>query len=156
MINMKIYLLQDIPNLGKKGEIKNVADGYALNYLLPKKIAKRSDLSILKKVNQEKEQKLTEEKKKEEQAKKIALEIKKIILEIPLKFAERGKEAYDSVNKKRIVEELQSRKIYISENQILLKKPLKKEGIYIVDLNLSPKIKASLKIRIKAVIASKD
>jgi len=150
---MKIYLLKDVPNLGSKGEIKNVADGYAINYLFPKKIAQRADAKIIKKVSQEKEQKIIADKKTKEQALELASRIKKIILEIPLKFAEKGKESYGSVNSKRIIKELELRDIHLLENQIELKKPLKKEGLYNVPLILHPEVKVDLKIRINAVVS---
>jgi len=150
---MKIYLLKDVSSLGNKGEIKNVADGYAINYLFPQKIAQRADANIIKKVSQEKEQKITTEKKTKEQALELAAKIKKIVLEIPLKFAEKGKESYDSVNSKRIIKELESRDVHLLENQIELKKSLKKEGLYDVPLILHPEVKASLKVRINAVVS---
>jgi len=102
---MKIYLLKDLPSLGNKGEIKNVANGYAINYLFPQK------------------------------------------------FAEKGKESYDSVNSKRIMKELESRDVHLLENQIELKKSLKKEGLYDVPLILHPEVKTSLKVRINAVVS---
>ena len=150
---MKIYLLKDVQSLGNKGEIKNVADGYAINYLFPQKIAQRADSDIIKKVSEKKEQKIKTDKKQKEQALKLATRLKKIILEIPLKFPEKGKEAYSSVNSKKIIEELESQGIHLLENQIELKKPLKKEGLYDVRLILYPKIEACLKVRIKAIVS---
>lgn len=153
---MKIYLLKNIPNLGNKGEIKNVADGYAINYLFPQKIAQRADSNIIKKVSEKKEQKIKADEKQKEQALELAARLKKIILEIPLKFAEKGKNAYDSVNSKRIIEELDSQDIHLSESQIQLKKPLKKEGLYKVNLMLYPGVEALLKIRISLAVAQEN
>ena len=150
---MKIYLLKDVPSLGKKGEIKNVADGYAINYLFPQKIAQRADLDIIKRISEKKEQKIKTDKKQKEQALELVTRLKKIILEVPLKFSEKGKGAYSSVNSKRIVEELESKDIHLLENQIELKKSLKKEGLYDVPLILHPEVKASLKIRINAIVS---
>ena len=150
---MKIYLLKDVPSLGSKGEIKNVADGYAINYLFPQKIAQRADSNIIKKVSEKKEQKIKIDEKQKEQALELITRLKKIILEIPLKFSEKGKGAYSSVNSKRIIEELESQNIHLLENQIELKKPLKKEGLYNVRLILYPGIETSLKVRIKAIVS---
>ncbi len=150
---MKIYLLKNIPNVGNKGEIKNVADGYAINYLFPQKIAQRASLDIIKRISERKEQKIKTDKKQKEQALKLTTRLKKIILEIPLKFSEKGKGAYSSVNSKRIIEELKSQGIHLLENQIELKKSLKKEGLYDVPLILHPEVKASLKIRINAIVS---
>jgi len=150
---MKIYLLKDIPSLGTKGEIKDVTNGYAINYLFPQKIAQRADANIIKKISQEKEQKIITDKKTKEQALELVAKIKKIILEIPLKFSEKGKESYSSVNSKRIIKELEFRDIYLLENQIELKKSLKEEGLYDVPLTLHPEVKTSLKVRINAVVS---
>jgi len=149
---MKIYLLKDVQSLGNKGEIKNVADGYAINYLFPQKIAQRADSNIIKKVSEKKEQKIKTDEKQKERALELVARLKKMILEIPLKFSEKGKVAYSSVNSKRIVKELESQDIHLLENQIELKKSLKKEGLYNVNLMLYPKIETSLKVRIKAIV----
>jgi large subunit ribosomal protein L9 len=152
---MKIYLLKDIPSLGTKGEIKDVANGYAINYLFPQKIAQRADANIIKKISQEKEQQIITDKKTKKQALELAAKIKKVILEIPLKFSEKGKESYSSVNSKRIIKELESRDIHLLENQIELKKSLKEEGLYDVPLALHPEVKTSLKVRINAIVSGK-
>ena len=152
---MKIYLLKDIPSLGTKGEIKDVANGYAINYLFPQKIAQRADANIIKKISQEKEQQIITDKKTKKQALELAAKIKKVILEIPLKFSEKGKESYSSVNSKRIIKELESRDIHLLENQIELKKSLKEEGLYDMPLALHPEVKTSLKVRINAVVSGK-
>lgn len=152
---MKIYLLKDVPTLGNKGEIKNVADGYAINYLFPKKIAKRADPNIIKRLSEQKERKIEIDKKQKEQALELVTRLKKIILEIPLKFSGRGKAAYSSINSKTIVEELESQGIHLLKNQIKLKKPLKKEGLYNIPVTLYPGIETLLKVRIKAIISEK-
>jgi large subunit ribosomal protein L9 len=146
---MKIYLLQETPHLGKKGEIKEVANGYALNYLFPNKIAQRADSKIIEQVSKEKEQKIIEEKNKREEALRLADSLQTITLEIPLKFSKKGKEAYDSVNSKRIVEELKNKNIDLKENHIQLKNPLKKEGDYEIPIVLDKEVKTSLKVKIK-------
>ncbi|MFA5722048.1 MAG: 50S ribosomal protein L9 [Candidatus Paceibacterota bacterium] len=147
---MKIYLLKEVSHLGKQGEIKEVSDGYALNYLLPNKIAKRADAKIIEKVSQQKEQKTIEEKNRKEEALKLADGLQAMTLEISLKFSKKGKEAYDSVNSKRIIEELKNKDINLKESQIELKTPIKKEGDYEIPVILDKGIKTSLKIKVKA------
>ncbi|MGB9681098.1 MAG: 50S ribosomal protein L9 [Minisyncoccia bacterium] len=145
---MKVYLLKDVENLGRKGEIKEVKDGYVFNYLIPNKLAVIANKSLIKQI--EKKNQEEEKRKKIEQKERGELKekIEKMELIIPLKFLKENGEAYDSVNKKRIKEELKKNNIDISENQILLEKPLKKEGNYEVSLNLGYEIKANLKIKI--------
>lgn len=150
---MKVYLIEEVPKLGKKGEIKNVADGYALNYLLPNNLARKADKKIIKEVSELKEQKILEDQKQKETAMQLSKDLKKLTLEIPLKFAKKGTEAYDSVNTKKITEELKKKGINLKESQIQLKNPLKKEGDYEVPVNLYPEINALVKVKIIATIS---
>lgn len=150
---MKVYLLEEVPKLGKKGEIKNVADGYALNYLFPNNLAQKADKKIIAKVSELKEQKILDDKKQKETAIQLSKDLKKLTLEIPLKFAKKGTEAYTSVNAKKIIEELKKKGIDLKENQVQLKNPLKKEGDYEVSINLYPEITALIKIKIVPIIS---
>lgn len=147
---MQVYLLKDVPGLGNKGSIKEVSLGYAKNYLLPRQLAKQVTKDLLEAIQQEEKQKKAKEEQLKSQAKALAAQIEKIILDIPLKFQEKGKEAFDSVNKNRIILELSKRGIQLSPHQIILEKPLKLEGLYEVKIIL-PGQEAILKIRISAL-----
>lgn len=146
---MKIYLLKDVVGLGQKGDIKEVSTGYARNYLIPKGLAQPATKQLIQKALKEQERRKQKELQEQEEAKNLAAQLKKMILEIPLKFGEKGKDAFDSVNKKRILEELQNKGINnIKLDQIILEKPLKQEGLYEIKIVLHPQIEANLKIRI--------
>ncbi|MFA5392263.1 MAG: 50S ribosomal protein L9 [Candidatus Paceibacterota bacterium] len=148
---MKTYLLKDVPGLGSKGDIKEVADGYARNYLFPQGLAKQATKQIIQQVSNKKEKIKQEETQIEQKAQEMAVQIRKIILEIPLKFGEKGKEAFDSVNKRKIISELKSKGINLKADQILLEKPLKHEGLYEIKLVLYPQIETNLKLKIIAL-----
>jgi len=145
---MKVYLLKDVPGLGPKGEIKKVADGYAKNYLFPQGLVKQATRQIIQQVSREKEKRNQEEVHAKQKAQEISTQVKKIILEIPLKFSEKGKEAFDSVNRRKIISELKEKGIGLKADQILLEKPLKHEGLYEIKLVLYPHIETNLKVRI--------
>lgn len=147
---MKVYLLKDVPGLGSKGEIKKVADGYARNYLFPQSLVKQATNQIIQQASQEKEKRKQNEERIKQKAQEISTQIEKIILEIPLKFSEKGKEAFDSVNRRKIISELKDRGIELKADQILLEKPLKHEGLHEIKLVLYPQIEANLKVRIIA------
>ena len=102
---MKVILLQDIKNVGKKDEIINSSDGYARNYLFPKKLAVEATKDNL---NQLKARQDTAKRKKEqekEEAKQLAEKLKKITLSIQVKAGENGK-IFGGVTAKEIAENL--------------------------------------------------
>jgi len=146
---MKVILIQDVLNLGKKGEIKEVSVGYASNFLIPKKkgiIATNKEVEKLKdKIKKEMEQK----KRNEEDMKKIAEKINSLNLEIKERVDESGT-LYGSVDKKKIAELLKNNGIEIDQEKIRLFSYLKKIGKYEVEINLLPGTMVRVNIIIKA------
>lgn len=140
---MKIILLQDIEGLGKRGEIINVKDGYARNYLIPKGFAKEAKSGVLKEF--EEIERLR--KKKEEKRKKEAEKIKEKIEKLSITFYLKGKEkVYGAVTSLDIVEELNKRGVEIEKGSVKIKKPLKDPGFYEIPIKLHPEVEVNLKI----------
>ena len=141
---MKVILLKDTEKLGKKGEIKNVADGYARNFLIPNKLAALATKSELAKLEEQK--KIGAEKAEEELKfyQEIANQIDGLELEIPAKVAEEGK-LFGAVTASQIAEKLKEKNFEIKKEQIKLEEPIKEIGEYeaIVEFphNLESKIK---------------
>ncbi|MGB9848151.1 MAG: 50S ribosomal protein L9 [Minisyncoccia bacterium] len=144
---MKVVLLVDVPKLGKKNEIKEVADGYARNFLIPRKMAviatpeKIHQIELLKK--QEAFIKEQQEKKFREWAKRLKSEL----IEFKIKADEKGK-LFGSLHKEEIIEQLNKRGFDIKEKQIVLDKPFKEVGEYVIKIKFSPEIETELKIKI--------
>ncbi len=145
---MQVILLQDIKGLGKKGDVKNVADGYVLNFLLPKKlVTKASDrkLESFKKQLQKKENKII---KSVEEYKKMINKLSGINLIIKAKVSDSGK-LFAAVNKKNIIEKIkQEKKIDINENNIKLDKHLKTVGKHDVLVDFGNNLMTKIIIKI--------
>lgn len=145
---MKVILLEDVKSLGKKGQIVNVNDGYARNFILPKKLgleATSKNLNDLKLQNANKE-KLAQEalEAAQELAKKI--EAGKIV--VPIKVGEGGR-TFGSVSTKEIAIEVKKQMGYdIDKKKIQLKDTIKTLGTHIVPIKLHQKVVAELKVNV--------
>lgn len=146
---MKIILLQDDKNLGKKGDIIEANDGYARNYILPKKIGVEANG---KNLNDLKLQKANDAKIAQEQldkAKELAalLETKEVL--VKMKSGEGGR-AFGSVSSKEIATELKAQTgIEIDKKKIQLPEALKNFGVYNVSVKLHPKVTGTLKVKVQ-------
>lgn len=144
---MKILLLSDVAGFGKKGEVKDVSDGYAKNFLIPKKFALLYDNSVACLVAKDASLKEKVEKNKSALSEKIS----SLILEFQVQSHDDGC-LYGSIKSEDIVKKIYSdHHISLSAGQILLEKPLKKLGSYLVHVKLSNVLRAKLKLRLLAL-----
>lgn len=146
---MKVILLQNIKNLGNKNDIKNVADGYAKNYLLPNKIAvlaTNDELEILEETKEAEAQKAEEELLRFQD---LAERIDGTELEISAKVGDNNK-LFGSITAAMIADKLQELGFDINKDQINLKEPIKELGEYDVILELPHNLEAKIKVIIAA------
>ena len=142
---MKVILLQDIQNLGKKYDVKEVKDGHARNLLLPKglvKIANEEAMIWLK------DQKAKQEEQAEEILKKaqgLASRIDGQEVVVAVKVGDEG-QLFESVNVSKILEELKNMGFEISKNQIELKEPIKELGEYPIKVKLEHNLEAEITV----------
>lgn len=146
---MKIILLQDVKTLGKKGDIIEANDGYARNYILPKKIGVEANS---KNLNDLKLQKSNEAKVAQEQldaAKQLAkdLEAKEVV--VKMKAGEGGK-AFGSISSKEIATAFKEQcGVEIDKKKIQIEEPLKNFGVYKVNIKLHPKVTGVLTVKVQ-------
>jgi len=151
---MKVVLLQDIPKLGKKYDIKNVADGYARNFLLPKKLAEIATEGVIRKIESIKK---TEEKKVQELknlAEKLAQKLSNHEFHFYPQINEKGA-LFASIKKEDIKKAIEDKfnEIKNLKWEVELDKPLKEVREYEIIVRLSQKIKTKIRVIInKAVI----
>ncbi len=142
---MRVILRVDVDKLGKAGEIKDVKDGYALNYLIPKKIAYPATAQNLKKIEEEKKQKLNKEEKLRSKMEELKQKIESISCTISVKAGEDEK-LFGSVTSQHITEKLHTFGINLDKRQIEIEEPIKKLGVYHIPIKLHPEVKAELKV----------
>ena len=146
---MKVILLQDVKALGKKGEVVNVNDGYARNFILPKKLGVEANG---KNLNDLKLQKNNEAKVAQEHldaAKKLAEELKAGKVVLTMKVGEGGR-TFGSVSSKEIAEAVKEQMhLDIDKKKIQLKEQIKTLETHIVSVKLHPEVTAELKVSVK-------
>ena len=145
---MKVILLEDVKSLGKKGEIVNVSDGYARNYILPKKLGLEANAANM---NDLKLQKANAEKIAQEQleaAQKLAevLEMKEVVLK--MRSGEGGR-AFGSISSKEIAAAAKQQcALELDKKKIQLPEPIKALGVYEVSVKLHTKVTGKLKVKV--------
>lgn len=142
---MKVILIQDVEDLGKKYEIKEVKDGYARNFLLPQKLAKPATKQALKWLE---DQKANIEKEAEEDLKKaqeLASNIDGLEVNIQIKVGEEG-QLFESINNQKIAEKLKEMGFEVKKSQIKLENPIKELGEFSVKVNLDHNLEVEITV----------
>ncbi len=144
---MKVVLNENVKGLGKKLDIVNVSEGYARNYLFPKKLASAADNKSVSEATTKKEAIKFKQDTEREKALKIKEEIEKVTLEFNSK-AQDGK-LFGSITSKEIAEELKKVcNIVVDKKKISLESAIKTIGMYSAKVKLYEGISAKLKVRV--------
>ncbi|NLI60300.1 MAG: 50S ribosomal protein L9 [Clostridiales bacterium] len=148
---MKVILLKDVKGSGVKGDVINVSDGYARNYLFPRGLATEATQG---KLNELKARERAEQKRREQEADEARAMVKRLselTLIIKTKSGENGK-LFGSVTNKEIAEELKKQhKIDIDRKKIVLAEPIKQLGEMELEVKLYPEISGKLKVKVEEV-----
>jgi len=146
---MKVILLQDIKNVGKKEQIIEANDGYARNYLFPKKLAIEATKNNLTKLQAKKTSEANKKLAEIEANKKLASQIEKINLKITAKAGANGK-IFGGITSKEISEELKKQhSIEIDKKKITLKETIKNLGIFTAEIKFGDGVNAKLTLNIQ-------
>lgn len=147
---MKVILLEDVKSLGKKGEIVNVNDGYARNFILPKKLGLET---TSKNLNDLKLQKQNDEKVAQEKldaAKALAEEIKEKSITVKIQAGVEGK-VFGSISSKEIATEAKKQlNMDIDKKKIVIPDAIKSLGTYNVNIKLHKDVTATLAVKVEA------
>lgn len=147
---MKVILLDNIKGVGKKDEIINASDGYARNYLFPKKLAVEATKENLEKLESKNEANKFKKQNEKNDAIEVANKLKELVLTIKVKAGENGK-IFGGVTSKEISENLKEQyKIEIDKKKIEVKETIKNIGRFTINIKLYEGVNAKLTVNIIA------
>lgn len=144
---MEVIFIKDLKNKGKKGDIKNVKDGYAENYLIKNGYAVKKTKENVSKLNHELEKKKQEDALNQKEAQNLKSQLSKITLEFKVKTGE-GDKVFGSISVKQIKDKLQEQGFKIEKSAIELTNTISSLGFHNVNINLYPEIVATIKVHL--------
>jgi len=145
MIIMKVVLLQDIDRIGKKYEIKEVKDGYARNFLIPKGLVKIATLQAVEWADMQKE--ILEKKAEEELAKiqKVASEMDGLEVTIPVKIGEKD-QLFEKITEQKVAEKFKEMGFDVKKTQILMENPIEEIGEFPIKIKFDHNLEAEITV----------
>jgi large subunit ribosomal protein L9 len=148
---MEIILIQDVKALGKKGEIVKVSDGYARNFILPKKLGMEATKQNLYELKMQKDAELKKQKELLDEAKELAKKLEGITIKLTVKAGEGGR-TFGSISSKEIAAAVKEQFGYdFDKKKLQLNDPIKNAGTYTVPIKLHPQVTAEMKVMVEAV-----
>ncbi len=136
---MKIILLKDVAKLGKKYDIKTVADGFAINSLIPRGLAEVATDKSLKRLEVLKAQDVTEKKIREDLLLKNLNDLKDVVIEIKEKVNDKG-HLFAGIHKPELIAEIKKQtRLDMDEEHIVMDKPIKEVGEHMIDVKVGDK-----------------
>ncbi len=145
---MKVVLLKKVPNLGQTGEIKEVADGYARNFLLPQGLVKVATESVINQLEFKKQKQQKKTANKVKQYKELAKKINNLKIIIKAK-ADDKKTLFAAIKEADIAQELKNRNYDIPAEFIKLDQPIKQLGYYDINIIFSDDVSANIGLTIE-------
>jgi large subunit ribosomal protein L9 len=141
---MKVILLKNVDKLGKEGEVKEVADGYARNFLIPQNLAAQATEQVLQEAKSSAIKKSKEEQMDLEETQKMAEQLDG--RELFIKVKEKDGTLFGSVNEKTIAKSLSDEGLKVEPQNVKLEEPIKEVGDYDVRLELDHGLEANIKV----------
>jgi len=145
---MEIVLKEDVENLGEAGDVVDVADGYARNYLFPKQLAMKATDQKIKEIERQKEKERKKEEERRENAEEIAENLQQEEFSFSVKAGEKGK-LFGSITSNDIVEQIQKKGYEdIESNDVVLDENIKSLGVHKVNVNIYDDVSATIDVEV--------
>jgi large subunit ribosomal protein L9 len=148
---MKVILIDEIRGLGSRGDVVQVKNGYARNFLLPKKLAREATPGNLKAVEQERKKWAVLSQEEKQVAQKTAEEISGMKVEIHKRVGESGT-LFGSVTSNEIADALEQKGIKVEKRRIELSHPIKSLGVHEVDVRLHREVSAHIQVEVLPLV----
>ena len=142
---MKVILVEDVKSIGAVGDIVDVKDGYARNFLFPKKLAREAVGSNLKIIEDIKKKKLLAAARQKKEAEGVKAKLALLSCTITVEAGDDDK-LFGSVTSQDISHAFEAEGLVIDKKQIILEEPIKKLGVYHVSVKLHPEVAAEVKV----------
>ncbi len=142
---VKVLLREDVSGLGKIGDVVSVADGYARNYLLPRRVAVSPSGANIKALELEKKRRAVRELDRVKDLKELAERIGTIDITLRERVADDDK-LYGAVSAKEVADALLEEEINVDAEMVCIDEPIKSLGVHRVDVRLHPEVTAQLKV----------
>ncbi|MFH1189286.1 MAG: 50S ribosomal protein L9 [Candidatus Omnitrophota bacterium] len=142
---MKLILTQDVDKLGRAGDVVNVKEGYARNFLLPNNKARAATAGNMKLLDARKKKEALEDERKAEAARALANRLSNLSLTISMEAGEEDK-LFGSVTADMISDRLKDEGVEIDKKDIVVEEQIKKLGVYQVTAKIHPLVKAALRV----------
>jgi large subunit ribosomal protein L9 len=144
---MKVILLDDVTKVGRRGEVREVSDGYARNFLIPKKLALSATQGNLKNLEHIKKQAEAKADRVKSDAEELRAQIEALVYEERRQASEEGK-LFGSVTAQDVVDFLASRGVKVDRKRLTLDEPIKALGDFSVSMRLHPDVTAQLRVNV--------
>jgi large subunit ribosomal protein L9 len=144
---MKVILKRDVKGLGREGDLKEVKDGYARNYLLPTGAVVAADKGAIANWERHREQREDRDRQTRTEAEATAEKLRALTLEVPVKAGERGR-LFGAVTGHQIADLIHREGIELDRHALHLREPIKALGDYRIDVRLMPGVEAVVNVSV--------
>lgn len=144
---MKVIFLQDVKGQGKKGEIKNVSEGYAQNFLIPRGLVRPATEGNVKTLEQQTASEVKRKEKEKEEAIALGKKLEEVTVTLKAKAGEGGR-LFGAITSKQVAEALEKTGIKIDKRKIEMHEPIRTLGVTQVPVKLHPEVKSTFKVQV--------
>lgn len=146
---MKVIFLADVKGQGKQGELKNVSEGYARNFLFPRKLAVEATTGAVSQLQEQKAAVARKEAQELDAAKQLAEQLKNEIVTLSVQVGE-GSRLFGSITTKHIADALKAHGFEVDKKKVQLTEPIKSLGHHKVQIKIHPEVTASIMVKVEA------